>query len=81
MVYANGSAGGNRRIPFVGVVFLCAVDFNAVNGNFLIFANTELRCNQILHGLDAINVELGVVGLCQRGGGQECQHHGEDQEC
>ena len=74
------SASGNRWIAFIGVVFLRPVDINAVNGH-IIHIDIELLRNQVFHGLDAIDVELGIVGRCQRSGGQECQHHGEDQEC
>ena len=77
----HSSAGGNRRIPLIGVVFLGPVDFNAMNGH-IVHIDIEFLCNQFLHGLDAIDVELGVVEFHRKGGGgQQCQHHGEDQEC
>ena len=74
-------AVGNRLGTFIRLEALYSMNANAVNGH-IFHSGTELLCNQFLHGLDAIDVELGVVEFHRKGGGgQQCQHHGEDQEC
>ena len=74
------SAGGNCRLTFIGLSFLCSVDLNAVDSNFFVFADAELLCNQIFHDLDAIDVKLGVVWRGERRNRQQCQHHAQHHE-
>ena len=75
------SAVGNRLGTFIRLEALYSMNANAVNGH-IVRLDIEIFRNQFLHGLDAIDVELGVVEFHREGcGGQECQHHGEDQEC
>ena len=56
------------------------MDFDTVDRDFFICIDIELFRNQVFHGLDASDMELGVVGRCQGRSRQQCQHHGQCQQ-